>query len=77
MEMKQRFELYLDASGISAKEQKTQAAILLHVVGAEALEIYNFIWDKDGDDMKVKPIMDKFEAYCNPRKKYHLGETRV
>ena len=66
---KQRFEFYRDASGISGKEEKTQAATLLHVVGAEALEVYNnFTWDKDGDNMKVKQIMAKFEAYCNPRK---------
>ena len=66
---KQRFELYRDASGISGKEEKTQAATLLHVVGAEALEVYNnFTWDNDGDNMKVEQIMAKFEAYCNPRK---------
>ena len=44
---------------------------MLHVVGAEALEVYvynTFTWDNVGDEMKVKPIMAKFEAYCNPRK---------
>ena len=36
---------------------------------AEALEVYNtFTWDNVGDEMKVKPIMAKFEACCNPRK---------
>ena len=38
---KQRFELYLEVSGISDNEEKSQAATLLHVVGAEALEVYN------------------------------------
>ena len=28
----------------------------------------NFTWDNDGDNTKVKQIMAKFEAYCNPRK---------
>ena len=70
-------ELYLDVTGISAKEQKMQATTLLLTVEAEALEVYsNFTWDKDGNNMKVKLIMDKFEAYCNPRKS-HLGKTQV
>ena len=66
---KQCFELYLEVSSISGKEEKKKAVRLLHVVGAEALEVYNtFTWDNVGDEMKVKPIMAKFEAYCNPRK---------
>ena len=79
---KQRFELYLEASGISDKEDNTKAATLLHVAGAEALEVYNTsTWDTDGDNMKVKPIMDKFEAYCNPRKNVtwerHVFNNRI
>ena len=78
---KQRFELYLEASGASEKSEKSQAATLLHVAGAEAIEVYNtFQWDHDGDEMKVKPIMAKFEAYCNPRKNVtwerHVFNTR-
>ena len=43
---KQRFELYLEASGVTGKEKKTKAATLLHVVSAEALQVYNtFTWD--------------------------------
>ena len=66
---KQRFELYMTASGISDKDERVQSATLLHVAGEEALEIYNtFSWEKDGDDQKVSIIMAKFESYCNPRK---------
>ena len=78
---KQRFQVYLTASGIDAKDQKVQSATLLHVAGEEALEIYNtFTWDNDGDDEKVSAIMAKFEAHCNPRKNItwerHLFNTR-
>ena len=67
---KQRFELYSTASGLGEKDEKVQSATLLHVVGEEALEIYNtFEWNERGDENKVSCIMDKFEAYCNPRKK--------
>ena len=74
---KQGFELYLEVSGISDKEEKTKAATLLHVAGAEALEVYNtFTYN-----MKVKPIMDKSEAYCNPRKNVtwerHVFNNRI
>ena len=79
---KQRFELYLTASGIDAKDQKIQSATLLHVASQEALEIYNtFTWDKAGDDKNVPAIMAKFEAYCNPRKNVtwerHIFNTRT
>ena len=64
---KERFELYLTASGINAKDQKIQSATLLHVASEEALQIYNtFTWDKDSDNKNIPAIMTKFEAYCNP-----------
>ena len=78
---KQRFELYSAASGLKDKDEGVQSATLLHVVGEEALEIYNtFSWDEEGDAKKVSKIMEKFEAYCNPRKNVtwerHVFNTR-
>ena len=78
---KQRFELFSAASELSKKDQKVQAATLLHVAGHEALEIYNtFSWDNEGDESKVAKIMEKFQAYCNPRKNItwerHVFNTR-
>lgn len=64
---KQRFELFVAASGLSEKDEKVQAATLLHVAGPEALEIYNtFLWENEGDERKVTKIMEKFQAYCEP-----------
>ena len=37
----QRFELFLTASGKVKETGKVQCAILLHLIGDEALEIYN------------------------------------
>ena len=34
----QRFELYLEASGVSEKAEKTQAATLLHVVSSRSVQ---------------------------------------
>jgi hypothetical protein len=66
---KQRFKVYMIASGNSSKSDETKSAILLHVAGPEALKIYNaFTWDEEADKDKVDKIMEKFEAYCTPRK---------
>ena len=78
---KQRFELFSLASGLSSKEEGIQAATLLHVVGPDALEIYNtFTWEADGDRNKVTKILEKFEAYCVSRRNItwerHIFNTR-
>ena len=66
---KQRFELYMTASGNNSKSDETKSAILLHVAGPEALEVHNgFTWGEDGDAKKVGKIFEKFEAYCTPHK---------
>ena len=66
---KQQFEIYEIASGWARKDGKVRAMTLLHVVGSEALEVYNtFQWDADDDNKKVDKIMEKFEINCNPRK---------
>ena len=77
----QRFNLYLVASGTGDKTAKVQASTLLHVIGPNALDIYNtFAWDAEGDEMKVDKIIEKFKAYCNPRKNItyerHVFNTR-
>ena len=66
---KQRFEIYLTASGNDTKGEDVKSAILLHAVGEEALEIYNtFTWDAAGDDRKTNKILEKFTSYCEPKK---------
>ena len=66
---KQRFDLYLEATGASEKEDKTQACLFLHVIGDDALDIYNnFKFDTAGDNVKLDKIKKKFDEYCNPKK---------
>lgn len=65
----QRFEFYLTATGISAKEDKIKTSTFLHVIGPDALEIYNtFKFDNPDDNLKLEVVQEKFRAYCNPRK---------
>ena len=40
-----------------------------YTVGEDALEVYNtFEFTTAADKMKVKPICENFQEYCNPRK---------
>ena len=78
---KQRFELFSLASGLSSKDEGIQAATLLHVVGPDALEVYNtFSWENEEDKRKVTKILEKFEAHCIPQRNItwerHVFNTR-
>ena len=77
----QQFRLYLVASGIAEKSPVIQASTLLHVIGEDAVEIYNtFTWAEDGHAMVVSRIVEKFSAYCTPKKNVtyerHVFNTR-
>ena len=66
---KQRFELYRLASGASIRGNNHQVPLLLHVMGEDALEVYNsFTWDNADDRNKYDPVIAKFDSYCTPKK---------
>lgn len=66
---KQKFELYLLASDKVGKTDKVKIAVLLNLLGDEALQVYNtFEYDAGEDSNKLETVLDKFEAYCNPIK---------
>ena len=64
---KQRFQLYMEASGSIKKPEKQRVAIFLHLVGEEALEIYN-TFSLSTAEQKLDVLFQKFEDYCNPRR---------
>ena len=46
---KQRFEIYLTASGLVAQAKEVKTSVLLHSIGPEALDVYNaFTYDDAG-----------------------------
>ena len=54
------------ASGCGAEEDdKVKASILLHVIGEDALDIYNSF--QLNDDASLDELMDKFEEYFVPK----------
>lgn len=66
---KQKFRLYMTATGIEGKSQKVQSSTLLHVIGDEALEIYNtFEFTQQEDRLKLKVLLDKFEEHFTPHR---------
>ena len=64
---KQRFEIYLAASGAGHGDEKLQAQILLHVIGEDVLDIYNS-FQIAPDDLKLPTLLNKFEEYFVPTK---------
>jgi len=78
---KQRFEIYMIASGKNEKSDEVKAATFLHLAGPEALEVFNTLtFDAAGDEKKISKLLEKLEAYCIPRKNLtwerHVFNTR-
>ncbi|KAJ8970287.1 hypothetical protein NQ317_007601 [Molorchus minor] len=66
---KQKYELYLLASGKSSKGDDVKIAILLNLLGDEGIQIYNtFEYEEGEDKTKLAVVLNKFGQYCNPLK---------
>ena len=65
---KQSWQLYTKASSVAAKSEDVQCAIFLHMIGEEALRIFNTFTFTDEDKDKLNLIIEKFDAHCNPKK---------
>ena len=65
----QKFDLYMTASGADEKPEATQLAIFLHLIGDEALQVYNtFTFEAAADRNKLQVVRQKFAEYCQPRR---------
>lgn len=58
------YEIYALATGVDSKDEKIQCAIFLHVAGLEAQKVHATMTFTDAEKDKIKPLKDKFEAYC-------------
>lgn len=55
--------------GPSDKAEEVQLAMLLTVIGKEVWDVYStFTWTTAEDSRKIVPVLEKFRAYCEPRK---------
>ncbi|XP_050065984.1 uncharacterized protein LOC126555061, partial [Aphis gossypii] len=62
---RQSVQIYFDATESHKKRQETQVAILLNLLGPDALKIYNTLKPKENT---VFEVLKALEAYCIPRK---------
>ncbi len=61
-------DFYLTATESDSKSDKVKTSILLTCIGEKGREIYDtFEFENAGDKLKLKPVLKKFEEYCNPR----------
>ena len=66
---KQRYELFMTATEASKKSGKIQSSMLLHLIGEDALEVFNtFEFASEEDKEKPAEILKKFDEYCNPKR---------
>ncbi|KAK9746917.1 hypothetical protein QE152_g5741 [Popillia japonica] len=66
---KQKFQLYMLASGKSNKTDDVKVATLLNFLGDEGIEIYNtFEYETEGDENKLNIVLKKFDEHCQPMK---------
>ena len=71
---KQRFLIFMTATGTDTKEAEVKSATLLHFAGTEAIEIYNTLsWETEG----MKRISVKFwrNSKTTPRKNITWKDT--
>ena len=59
---KRQMEVYLAASGASAKDGKVQTAIILNCAGPQVLEVYdNIVWENPEDKLKPDKVLEALE----------------
>ena len=65
---KQKFDLFITASGASRKPETTRVAMFLHALGDAALKVYNVFELSVDERNNLTAIKSKFRDYCTPQK---------
>ena len=68
-----RFKLAWDsyslATEINKKSEAIQVATLLTIIGEDARDVFStFTWESAEEATKIKPVLEQFADYCEPRK---------
>ena len=78
---KKTYTLYSTATEVDKKDEETQAAILLHCIGEDAMEIFDTLDLSQTEQKNPAKIIEKFEAYFLPKTNQsvesHKFNTRV
>ncbi|KAJ3640340.1 hypothetical protein Zmor_003645 [Zophobas morio] len=65
---KKSFNIYMTASSYHKEPEERQVAILLNLIGPEAVELHETFKYGKGDEKKIEKVLQAFEEYCNPKK---------
>ena len=79
---KQKYEIFVVASGYEKKSNKEKCCMLLNLAGGQAIEVYNtFTYDEKEEQDNPAVFIEKFEAYCSPKRNItyerHLFNTHM
>jgi hypothetical protein len=66
---RQKFDIYMTATKAYKDTDQEKVAVLLSLIGDEALEAYNtFQFATHEDSTNLQQVLDHFESFCTPRK---------
>ena len=65
---KQRWSLFVIASGAHEKDENIQCATFLHMIGEDALNIYDTFTFTENEVNKIQILIDKFDEHFSPQK---------
>ena len=67
----------MTATESDEKEDNVKTCILLSCIGPKGREVYGtFDYAEEGDNKKLDVVMDKFEAYCKPKKNITISRHK-
>lgn len=66
---RQRLDIFMLATGFSSKKPAEKVALLLHVAGEEALEVYNTFKFSDGVPGRLRCGCEKVRGVLCPKEK--------
>lgn len=64
---KKNFNIYMSATDYVKEKDERQVAILLNIIGPEALDLFD-TFNLGDAEKKIAKVLEAFEAYCNPKK---------
>ena len=62
------YRFYTLATGVDKKPEKVQCAVLLHVIGKDAQDVYKSFQFEEAEKDKIAPLVTKFESAFVPKK---------
>lgn len=79
---KQKYDIFVVASGYEKKSNKKKCCMLLNLAGEQAIEVYNtFTYEEKDEQDDPAVLIQKFEEYCNPGRNItyerHVFNTRM